>query len=81
MPVRIVLSQGQSSDKTSAPTVIKRLKPDRDVEQGLSASDPVAAITERTGSGATAQTTHTLLSWFNSPARHAGLQTAIARFF
>ena len=31
MPVRIVLSQGQSSDKTVAPTLIEGLKPDRDL--------------------------------------------------
>ena len=31
MPVRIVLSQGQSSDKTIAPTLIDGLKPDRDL--------------------------------------------------
>ena len=31
MPVRIVLSQGQSSDKTIAPTVLEGLAPDRDL--------------------------------------------------
>jgi transposase len=31
MPVRIVLSQGQSSDKTIAPVLIEGLKPDRDL--------------------------------------------------
>ena len=31
MPVRIVLSQGQSSDKTIAPIRIERLKPGRDL--------------------------------------------------
>ena len=31
MPVRIVLSQGQSSDKTIAPILIERLKPGRDL--------------------------------------------------
>jgi transposase len=31
MPVRIVLSQGQSSDKTIAPTLVEGLKPDRDL--------------------------------------------------
>ena len=31
MPVRIVLSQGQSSDKTIAPILIESLKPERDL--------------------------------------------------
>jgi hypothetical protein len=31
MPVRIMLSQGQSSDKTVAPTVLERLAPDREL--------------------------------------------------
>ena len=31
MPVRIVLSQGQSSDKTVAPALIAGLEPDRDL--------------------------------------------------
>ncbi|WP_442868914.1 transposase, partial [Bradyrhizobium sp. CCBAU 25338] len=31
MPVRIVLSQGQSSDKNLAPTLIEALRPDRDL--------------------------------------------------
>jgi transposase len=31
MPVRIVLSQGRSSDKTIAPTLLEGLKPDRDL--------------------------------------------------
>jgi hypothetical protein len=31
MPARIALSQGQSSDKTIAPTLIEGLKPDRDL--------------------------------------------------
>jgi transposase len=48
MPVRIVLSQGQSSDKTIAPTLIEGLKPDRDLvaDRGYDARaiiDPVEA--------------------------------------
>ena len=35
MPVRIVLSQGQSSDKTIAPTLIEGLKPDRDLRTNV----------------------------------------------
>ena len=53
MPVRIVLSQGQSSDETIAPTLIEGLKPDRDlvadrVYDARSIIDLVEAL--RTGS-------------------------------
>ena len=51
MPVRILLSQGQSSDKTVAPTLIEGLKPQRDLiaDRGYDARALVALVESRGG--------------------------------
>ena len=51
MPVRIVLSQGQSSDKTIAPTLIGGLKPDRDLvaDRGYDARAIIDLVEARGG--------------------------------
>jgi transposase len=51
MPVRIVLSQGQSSDKTVAPMLIQGLKPDRDLvaDRGYDARAILELIESRGG--------------------------------
>jgi transposase len=51
MPVRIVLSQGHSSDKTIAPMLIQGLKPDRDLvaDRGYDARAIVELIESRGG--------------------------------
>ena len=51
MPVRIVLSQGQSSDKTIAPTLIKGLKPNRDLvaDRGYDARAIIDLVEARGG--------------------------------
>ena len=51
MPVRIVLSQGQSSDKTIAPTLIEGLKPDRDLvaDRGYDARAIIDLVEARGG--------------------------------
>ncbi len=51
MPVRIVLSQGQSSDKTIAPTLIEGLKPDRDLvaDRGYDARAIIDLVESRGG--------------------------------
>jgi transposase len=51
MPVRIVLSQGQSSDKTVAPTVLAGLKPGRHViaDRGYDARALIALVESRGG--------------------------------
>ena len=51
MPVRIVLSQGQSSDKTIAPTLIDGLKPDRDLvaDRGYDARAIIDLVEARGG--------------------------------
>jgi len=51
MPVRIVLSQGQSSDKTVAPTVLEGLAPDRDLiaDRGYDARALVDLVESRGG--------------------------------
>jgi transposase len=50
MPVRLVLSQGQSSDKTVAPLLIEGLKPDRDLvaDRGYDAR-AIVDLVERQG--------------------------------
>ena len=51
MPVRIVLSQGQSSDKTVAPTLLTGLAPDRDLiaDRGYDARAVVDLVESRGG--------------------------------
>jgi transposase len=51
IPVRIVLSQGQSSDKTIAPTLIEGLKPDRDLiaDRGYDARAIIDLVEARGG--------------------------------
>ena len=51
MPVRIVLSQGQSSDKTIAPTLIEGLKPNRDLvaDRGYDARAIIDLVEARGG--------------------------------
>jgi len=51
MPVRIVLSQGQSSDKTVAPTLIQGLKPERDLiaDRGYDARTIIDLVERRGG--------------------------------
>jgi transposase len=51
MPVRIVLSQGQSSDKTIAPTLIEGLKTDRDLvaDRGYDAPAIIDLVEARGG--------------------------------
>jgi transposase len=51
MPVRIVLSQGQSSDKTVAPAVLEGLAPDRDLiaDRGYDARAVVDLVESRGG--------------------------------
>ena len=51
MPIRIVLSQGQSSDKTIAPTLIEGLKPDRDLvaDRGYDARAIIDLVEARGG--------------------------------
>ena len=51
MPVRIVLSQGQSSDKTIAPALIEGLKPDRDLvaDRGYDARAIIDLVEARGG--------------------------------
>jgi len=51
MPVRLVLSQGQSSDKTVAPTLIEGLKPDRDLvaDRGYDARAIIDLVQSRGG--------------------------------
>ncbi|GIL02790.1 MAG: IS5 family transposase [Alphaproteobacteria bacterium] len=51
MPVRIVLSQGQASDKTVAPTLIEALQPDRDLvaDRGYDARALVVLVESRGG--------------------------------
>ena len=51
MPVRIVLSQGQSSDKTIAPVLIERLKPGRDLvaDRGYDARAIIELVESRGG--------------------------------
>lgn len=51
MPVRIVLSQGQSSDKTVAPSLIEGLKPQRDLvaDRGYDARAIIDLVESRGG--------------------------------
>jgi transposase len=51
MPVRIVLSQGQSSDKTIAPILIDALKPGRDLiaDRGYDARAVIDLVERRGG--------------------------------
>ena len=51
MPVRIVLSPGQSSDKTLAPMLIEGLKPDRDLiaDRGYDARAIINLVESRGG--------------------------------
>jgi transposase len=51
MPVRIVLSQGQSSDKTIAPTLLEGLKPERDLiaDRGYDARAIIDLVESRGG--------------------------------
>jgi transposase len=51
MPVRIVLSPGQSSDKTIAPILIAALKPDRDLiaDRGYDARAIIDLVERRGG--------------------------------
>jgi transposase len=51
MPVRLVLSPGQSSDKTVAPLLIEGLKPDRDLvaDRGYDARAIVDLVERRGG--------------------------------
>jgi transposase len=51
MPVRIVLSQGQSSDKTIAPILLEGLKPERDViaDRGYDARAIIDLVENRGG--------------------------------
>jgi hypothetical protein len=51
MPVRIVLSQGQSSHRTIAPTLLEGLKPDRDlvVDRGYVARAIIDLVEARRG--------------------------------
>ena len=51
MPVRIVLSPGQSSDKTLAPMLIEGLKPDRDLiaDRGYDARAIINLVASRGG--------------------------------
>ncbi len=51
MPVRIVLSQGQSSDKTVAPILLEGLKPGRDLiaDRGYDARAIINLIESRGG--------------------------------
>ena len=51
MPVRIVLSQGQSSDKTVAPILLKGLKPKRDLiaDRGYDARAIIDLVESRGG--------------------------------
>lgn len=51
MPVRLVLSQGQSSDKTVAPLLIEDLKPDRDLiaDRGYDARAIIDLVESRGG--------------------------------
>jgi transposase len=51
MPVRIVLSQGQSSDKTVAPSLIEGLKPRRDLvaDRGYDARAIIDLVESRGG--------------------------------
>jgi transposase len=51
MPVRIVLSQGQSSDKTVAPVLIEGLKPHRDLvaDRGYDARAIIDLVESRGG--------------------------------
>jgi transposase len=51
MPVRIVLSQGQSSDKTVAPILLEGLKPDRDLvaDRGYDARAIIELVESRGG--------------------------------
>ena len=51
MPVRIVLSQGQSSDKTVAPALLEGLAPDRDLiaDRGYDARAIVDLVERRGG--------------------------------
>ena len=51
MPVRIVLSQGQSSDKTIAPILLEGLKPDRDLvaDRGYDARAIIDLVVSRGG--------------------------------
>jgi transposase len=51
MPVRIVLSQGQSSDKTIAPILIESLKPERDLvaDRGYDARAIIDLVESRGG--------------------------------
>jgi transposase len=51
MPVRIVLSQGQSSDKTLAPILLEGLKPERDLvaDRGYDARAIIDLVESRGG--------------------------------
>lgn len=51
MPVRIVLSQGQSSDKTVAPALIEGLRPDSDLvaDRGYDARAIIDLVEHRGG--------------------------------
>jgi transposase len=51
MPVRIVLSQGQSSDKTVAPILLEGLKPGRDLvaDRGYDARSIIDLVERRGG--------------------------------
>jgi len=51
MPVRIVLSQGQSSDKTIAPILLEGLKPERDLiaDRGYDARAIIDLVESRGG--------------------------------
>ena len=51
MPVRIVLSQGQSSDKTVAPILLEGLKPERDLiaDRGYDARAIIDLVESRGG--------------------------------
>ena len=51
MPVRIVLSQGQSSDKTIAPVLLEGLKPQRDLvaDRGYDARAIIDLVESRGG--------------------------------
>ena len=51
MPVRIVLSQGQSSDKTVAPILLEGLKPERDLvaDRGYDARAIIDLVEARGG--------------------------------
>jgi len=51
MPIRIVLSQGQASDKTIAPLLIEQLQPGRDLiaDRGYDARALVDLVARRGG--------------------------------